>query len=66
MAQGKRIQVLTANGIPLQVISPSGGRRLGGVCLLRRRDLDRSLDPWRLVVVDRAASRLYLLKRASH
>ena len=37
-------------GRPLQVISPVGGGRLGGIVVFRRADLDSSADRWRAAV----------------
>ena len=64
---GRRAQVLTANGSPLQVLippytSPMAGR-LGGVCVATLKNHDWSSESHRLVVVSREHHKLFVYRR---
>ena len=61
---GKRVQVLTGDGTPLQTIAPPApDGRLGGLCLATRGGVDPLADPHRLIVLGKERHKLYVFKR---
>ena len=66
-SSGRRAQIMTALGRPLQVIvpphrTPTAGR-LGGVCVATRGGTDKSYDAHRLIVVGRELHVMHVYRR---
>jgi hypothetical protein len=66
-SNGRRAQLMTALGRPLQVIvpphrSPVAGR-LGGVCVATRANTDPAYDAHRLIVIGREMHAMYVYRR---